>query len=205
MLKKLFNLKQLIKAACVAFVLTVLYSMIPFQAGCADVTRDSFRLHIVANSDSREDQALKLRVRDRLLTESEELFRNAKTKAEAQEAAAENLQKLADTASAELREHGCNYPVRAEVTKMYFTTRRYQSYTLPSGQYDALRITIGSGKGHNWWCVMYPSLCLSSDSQRDERAREAFDDGEYRVVREERTEYKFKIIEIFEKIRSFFT
>ena len=70
--------------------------------------------------------------------------------------------------------------------------------------YDALRITIGSGKGHNWWCVMYPSLCVTAAENQDERAREAFDDGEYRVVHDEQPEYKFKIIEIFEKLRSFF-
>ncbi len=193
-----------LKAACIGFVLTVIYSFIPFQASCADVTRDSFRLHILADSDSREDQALKLRVRDRLLKETGELFSSAKSKDEAIRLTAQKLQSLANTAYDEVRRSGYDYTVKAEITNMYFTTRRYKSYTLPSGMYDALRITIGSGKGHNWWCVMYPSLCVTAAENQDERAREAFDDGEYRVVHDEQPEYKFKIIEIFEKLRSFF-
>lgn len=196
-------LKRFITAACVAFALAVIYSVIPFQANCSAIYNDVFRLHILANSDSESDQALKLKVRDKVLETTKELFNSAESKEQAERLVSENLQTIANTAYREVLNNGSTYKVTARITKMYFTTRRYKNYTLPSGMYDALRITIGSGKGHNWWCVMYPSLCVSP--QPDEDAKRALDQNEYEVVHDEHTEYKFKIIEFFEKIRSFFT
>ena len=87
---------------------------------------------------------------------------------------------------------------------MYFTTREYSAYTLPSGMYDALRITLGKGEGHNWWCVMYPSICLSTATEQDEKARQALDESEYDVVKNEKYEYKFKVVELFERLSSLF-
>ena len=87
---------------------------------------------------------------------------------------------------------------------MYFTTRYYDNYTLPSGMYDALRITIGNGKGHNWWCVMYPTICVSPVEEKDEKAKEAFEEKQYDIVTNTKLQYKFKIVEIFEKICSCF-
>ena len=136
-----------IKSACVAFVLTVLYSLIPFQAACTDISGEVFRLHILANSDSDADQALKLKVRDSVLACSEALFAQAKSKEEAESLTARHLQELAQVAAATVRENGYDYPVHAEIKKMFFTTRRYEAYTLPSGMYDALRLTIGEGRG----------------------------------------------------------
>jgi stage II sporulation protein R len=196
-------LKRFITAACVAFALAVIYSVIPFQANCSAIYNDVFRLHILANSDSESDQALKLKVRDKVLETTKELFNSAESKEQAERLVSENLQTIANTAYREVLNNGSTYKVTAQITKMYFTTRRYKNYTLPSGMYDALRITIGSGKGHNWWCVMYPSLCVSP--QPDEDAKRTLDQNEYEVVHDEHTEYKFKIIEFFEKIRSFFT
>lgn len=197
-------MKLFLKSACVAFVLAVLCSMVPFQATCADISDEVFRLHILANSDSQADQSLKLRVRDRLLAESSALFEQAQTKEEAESLIAANLQKLADAASQEIAANGFSYRVRAEITRMYFTTRRYQNYTLPSGTYDALRVTIGEGKGHNWWCVMFPSLCLNTESSGDSKTRDALGEEEYDLVKNEKQEYKFFIIELFEKIRTSF-
>ena len=197
-------MKGFIKAACVALILTVLFTMIPFQAACSDISDSVFRLHILANSDSEADQNLKLKVRDRLLEYSQTLFEQAKTKEEAEELIANQLQELADIASNEIAENGFNYPVRAEITRMYFTTRHYENYTLPSGTYDALRVTIGEGKGHNWWCVMFPSLCINTDVDGDRKTKEALGEEEYGVVKNEKREYKFFIVELFEKIRSSF-
>lgn len=199
------RVKRLIKAACVAFALSVIYSVVPFQANCSGLYRDVFRLHILADSDSPADQELKLRVRDRVLETTKKLFESAENKYQAEKLVRDNLQAIANTAYREVLDNGSTYTVTAKVTKMYFTTRRYKNYTLPSGMYDALRITIGSGRGHNWWCVMYPSLCVAPEHETDSRARKALDENEYGVVREEHTEYKFKIVEIFEKIRSFFS
>ena len=193
-----------LKSACVAFVLAVVYSMVPFGAACADLSQDVFRLHILANSDSASDQALKLKVRDRVLSFTEELFRQAKSKEEAERVTSEHLQEIADVAATVLKENNSTDAVRAELVNMFFTTRHYENFTLPSGNYDALRLTIGKGEGHNWWCVMFPSLCVSAPEETDSRAREALDGSEYNVVKNETREYKFFIIEMLEKIRSVF-
>ena len=203
--KDRFFMKLLIKSACVAFVLTVIYSVIPFQAQCSEISDEVFRLHILADSDEEADQNLKLKVRDRVLEYTQNLFSSAQSKEEAETAVSDNLQSIANVAYSEVLSNGYAYPVKAEITNMYFTTRYYENYTLPSGMYDALRITIGSGKGHNWWCVMYPSICVSSPEHQDDKAKEALSSEQYDIVKNEKTEYKFKIVEIFEKICSMFT
>ena len=91
-----------------------------------------------------------------------------------------------------------------DATVQYFTTRHYENYTLPSGMYDALRITIGEGKGHNWWCVMFPSLCINTKTDGDKKTKETLGNREYDLVKNEKQEYKFFIVEFFEKIRSSF-
>ena len=96
--------------------------------------------------------------------------------------------------------NGYNYPVKAEIVNMHFDTRHYESYTLPAGMYDALRITIGNAKGHNWWCVMYPSICISTADEGKDRAKDVFSDDEYSVVTDDKVEYKFFIVELFQKI-----
>lgn len=197
-------MKLFIKALSVAFVLAVIYSLLPFQAQCSEISKEVFRIHVLANSDSEQDQALKLKVRDRVLEYTEEMFRNATSKQEAETLVLNNIQSIADTAYKEILDNGYNYAVKAEVTKMYFTTRYYENYTLPSGMYDALRLTIGEGKGHNWWCVMYPSICISSAQEQDSRAKQVFDEQQYDIVKNEQYEYKFKIVELFEKFCSFF-
>lgn len=198
-------MKLFIKSACIAFVLTVIYSMIPFQTECKEISDEVFRLHILANSDKDYDQELKLKVRDKVLIYTESLFEKAQSKEEAESLISNNLQDICNTAQKEVTDNGYDYSVTAQITKMYFTTRTYESYTLPSGMYDALRITIGSGEGHNWWCVMYPSICISSEESQDEAAKETFNDNQYDIVKNEKYEYKFKIVEIFEKICSYFS
>lgn len=197
-------MKLFVKSACIAFVLAVIYSLIPFQAQCENISNDVFRLHILADSDSEYDQSVKLKVRDRVLEYSQQLFNSAGSKQEAEELIACNLEKIKSVAEDELKNLGCDYKVTAEIKNMYFTTRHYEAYTLPSGMYDALRITIGSGKGHNWWCVMYPSICVSAAAEQDERAKQALDTNEYEIVKNEKFTYKFKVIELFEKLKSCF-
>lgn len=197
-------MKMFIKSTCIAFVLAVIYSMIPFQAECSQISDEVFRLHILANSDLDEDQNLKLKVRDRVLEYTEDLFKKAQSKEEAESLISDNLQSIADTAYDEVLRNGYDYTVSAEITNMYFTTRYYENYTLPSGMYDALRITIGKGEGHNWWCVMYPSICISSVEEQDSKAKDVFDEQQYDIVKNEQYEYKFKIVELFEKLCSLF-
>lgn len=190
----------IIKSAIIAFVLTVIYSVIPFQAVCAEIPNDVFRFHILANSDSEEDQALKLKVRDKVLEKTKILFDTANSKSDAEEFVKANLETIEKIAQNEVYKNGYNYPVKAEVVNMHFDTRYYESYTLPSGMYDALRITIGNAKGHNWWCVMYPSICISTVDEGKDRAKDALSDDEYSVVTDNKVEYKFFIVELFQKI-----
>ena len=197
-------MKLFVKSACIAFVLVVIYSLIPFQAQCDNISNDVFRLHILANSDSEYDQSVKLKVRDRVLEYSKSLFVSARSKEEAESLISQNLDNITRVAQNELKYLGCGQNVKAEIKKMYFTTRYYDSYTLPSGMYDALRITIGSGKGHNWWCVMYPSICISAASEQDEKAKQALDDGEYEIIKNEKYSYKFKVVELFEMMKTIF-
>jgi stage II sporulation protein R len=195
-------MKLFIKSACIAFVLTVIYSVIPFQTQCAEISDEVFRLHILANSDTDQDQSLKFKVRDRVLLYTQDLFEKAQTKQEAESLISSNLQAIANIAYQEVLDNGYSYTVKAEIVNMYFTTRYYENYTLPSGMYDALRITIGKGEGHNWWCVMYPSICISSTQSQDDKAKEVFTDEQYDIVKNEQYEYKFKVVELFEKICS---
>ena len=197
-------MKLFVKSACIAFVLVVIYSLIPFQAQCDNISNDVFRLHILANSDSEYDQSVKLKVRDRVLEYSKSLFESASSKEEAESLISQNLDNITRVAQNELQNLGCDQNVRAEIKKMYFTTRHYDAYTLPSGMYDALRITIGSGKGHNWGCVMYPSICISAASEQDEKAKQALDDGEYDIIKNEKYSYKFKVVELFEMMKTIF-
>ena len=197
-------MKLLIKSLCIAFVLTVIYSVIPFQAECEQISNEVFRLHILANSDSEEDQSLKLRVRDSLLKYTDRLFSEAENSDEAERIARDNLESLRAVAQREVYANGYDYQVKAEVVNMYFNTRYYERYTMPAGMYDALRITIGSGEGHNWWCVMYPSICISSAVETDKRVEDTFSQNQQEIVKGNEYQYKFKVVEIFEKIVSLF-
>ena len=195
-------MKLWLKALCCGVVISSLLSMTGFCGACEGIENEVFRLHILADSDSEYDQSVKLRVRDRVLKYSEALFRSAASKEEAEELIRRNLAGIESVAQDELNALGCGCTAKAELKNMYFSTRRYDSYTLPSGMYDALRITIGSGRGHNWWCVMYPSICVSAASEQDDRARQALDSNEYDIVKNEKFTYKFKVVELFEKLRS---
>ena len=148
----------------------------------------------------QEDQTLKLKVRDKVLERTKILFDTANSKSDAEEFVKANLETIEEIAQNEVYKNGYNYPVKAEIVNMHFDTRHYESYTLPAGMYDALRITIGNAKGHNWWCVMYPSICISTADEGKDRAKDVLSDDEYSLVTDDKVEYKFFIVELFQKI-----
>lgn len=151
--------------ACLLAGLMLSAMMIPvtaFAGKCGQVRREVLRLHILAASDSERDQALKLMVRDAVLERAGELFGQAGTLEEAEQTVSARLREFERVGEQVLREQGCGYPVRAELTRMYFGTRCYGDTTLPAGNYEALRLTIGEGKGQNWWCVVFPPLCIGT-------------------------------------------
>ncbi len=133
-----------------------------FQAVCRQVRADTLRLHIVANSDSAWDQALKLRVRDSMLQEVSALFEKVPDQAQAVQTARRQLPRLQAAAERAVRENGSRQQVRVRLVRMRFPTTHYEGFSLPAGEYDALRIELGKAAGHNWFCVLYPGLCLPS-------------------------------------------
>ncbi|MDO4862876.1 MAG: stage II sporulation protein R [Ruminococcus sp.] len=153
------------------------------------------RLHILAESDSERDQTLKLRVRDALLESG--ILEGADSLAEAEAVAADRLPDIERIAETVLRANGCDLPVEAELADTEFDVRTYGDITMPAGTYRALRVKIGSAQGHNWWCVMYPSLCVPAacevtDDKQTELER--FDDEELDIMYEpEKYEIRFAI------------
>ena len=162
------------------------------------------RLHILANSDSEEDQALKLRVRDRVLERATELLEQTGDRREAEEVLQSHLPELERIAAEEISACGYEYDVTAEVANTMFPTKEYDGFTLPAGEYLALRIIIGEGNGHNWWCVVFPPLCTTAAADVPASALAAgFDEEEVALVTEENEGYvlKFKAMEWWEAIR----
>ena len=142
-----------------------------------DISNDVFRLHIIANSDSEEDQALKIKVRDAVLEAGEDIFSGSGNACEAAAMAEENMDILKAAAENAIYENGCDYPVDCEVSQVWFDERVYGSAVLPEGEYTALRVKIGKAEGKNWWCVMFPPLCLPAVTNTDEVLVQAEKDG----------------------------
>lgn len=170
------------------------------------ITEDVFRLHVIANSDSDEDQALKLRVRNAVLEASADIFSSALSAEEAKQLAEENLSLFEAAAAAEIAASGYDYPVRCEVGNVHFDKRVYGSAELPEGDYSALRVIIGEGEGKNWWCVMFPALCLPAVTNTDEVLSLAADSGaltaeELEVIQDpENYEVRLYIAELINKL-----
>ncbi len=163
------------------------------------------RLHILANSDSDDDQQLKLCVRDALLENADEVFGNCDTLENAVENAENALGKAEEIAENVVREKGYDYEVSAEIDDMYFTERHYGEITMPQGMYKALRIKIGEAKGHNWWCVMYPPLCLPMADKvvdSEEVKEEFFTDDEIEIMEKPK---KFRVrFMLWDKLKACF-
>lgn len=154
--------KKIDIALLIGLILTIIISSISSFAKDVDGISDRvLRLHILANSDSDEDQTLKLKVRDEILAETGELFLEAHTRSEVEQIALDNIDNIESIASKVISQNGYNYSVKCQLVNMEFDERKYQNITLPAGKYDALRVTIGEAKGHNWWCVMYPQFCIA--------------------------------------------
>ena len=164
------------------------------------------RLHVIANSDSEEDQALKLQVRDRVLAEAADLFAQGYSVEEASAAITQTLPQLAQAGADEVRAQGYAYPVSASLEEgVWFPTKEYEDFSLPRGEYTALRVVIGDGGGQNWWCVVFPPLCLGSVTETVEEAAATgtLSEGDVALMTGESEGYvvKFKAIELWEEFR----
>lgn len=163
------------------------------------------RLHILANSDSEEDQALKLQVRDRVLDRAAEILTESADRAAAERALRAALPELESLAADEIARRGYDYPVTAELADTAFPTREYDGFSLPAGRYLALRLVIGAGEGHNWWCVVFPPLCTAVSSDLAQTAMAAgLTEDDMQLITESDNGYvlKFKSIELWEALRA---
>lgn len=162
------------------------------------------RLHVLANSDSDEDQALKFQVRDQVLERATGILQTAGNRAEAEEALRAKLPELERVAEKEIRARGYTYSVTAELTEATFPTREYEDFTLPAGDYLALRVVIGAGEGQNWWCVVFPPLCTETTTDLAQTAMAAgLSEDDVKLIQEDGEKYvlKFKSIEIWERLK----
>ena len=198
-------MKILFKSLCVGIVTALIFTFIPFEVQCREISTKVFRVHILANSDSVQDQSLKLKVRDAVIKKSEELLVLAHSKSEAQEIVSNNLDVFEKTAQDVICKAGFDYPVSARVCNLYFNTRYYDDITMPAGYYDALQISIGEAKGKNWWCVMYPSLCLFAESDND-KLEDKLTTQQYGIVSSNgRFRFRFRVVEVINNIFDLFS
>lgn len=153
-----------------------------------DIAGKVLRFHVLANSDSREDQALKLAVRDAVGAEMAEVLAGAGDREACEKIINANLNRIKATAERVVEEWGLDYEVEAALEEVDFPVKTYGDYTFPAGKYEALRVVIGEGEGHNWWCVMYPNMCFSGsvyevvDGEAEGKLREVLDEEEYETV-----------------------
>lgn len=191
-----------------AFIIVSAYSYV--SAVSYDIADSVFRLHVIANSDSAEDQALKYKVRDSLLNYMNSLVTSTTSKDEAMEIVTNNIDNFKNIAEATIKENGYNYSVNITVGKHSFPTKYYGDVSLPAGIYDALRVEIGSASGQNWWCVMFPPLCFVDISsgivpeESKESLKNNLNDEEYDLITVDDSSsmnFKFKIVELIENIK----
>ena len=193
----------------VEIVLMVAAALVLMSGALALQTQDQLadkvvRLHVLANSDSEEDQALKLRVRDRVLERATELLEQSADRQEAEALLRGNLLELENLAAEEIAAAGYDYPVTAELTDTTFPSREYDGFTLPAGEYLALRIVIGEGAGQNWWCVVFPPLCTtaSADVPASALAAGLTQEDVNLITEEPGYVLKFKTVELWERLRA---
>ena len=186
-------------------IFLIIYNISAFAYQCNEIRSDTIRLHVIADSDSQIDQDVKLKVRDAVLNAGKSIFDGTVTKENAQEKITNELEIIENTANETLRKYNMNYTAKAELVTEYFDTRIYDDKViLPAGKYLALKIVLGEGNGQNWWCVMFPTLCLPAAEKTDSEAIKSVysDNAENIVMNPKKYEYRFKIVELIEKMKN---
>ena len=207
------KIKKFIMTSTILTLLLILYTTIcafSYAKTTSKNLSDSvFRLHVLANSDSKEDQDLKYKVRDALINYMNTLCTNITTREEAIKIANDNLEKFKEIAKNQIKSSGYSYDVDLEIGNFNFPTKNYGDISLPAGFYDALRVKIGKAKGQNWWCVMFPPLCFIDitsgtvpDSSKD-LLKENMNEENFALISNNNSNheinFKFKILELFGK------
>lgn len=198
--------KLLTLMLCIA-VIFMLIGILPVH-GEEAVYDSVIRLHVLANSDSEADQALKLTVRDAVLDYTQGLLGGCETRESAVSVIESNLGEIEAVAKKQLLDAGCSLPVTVEFGTERYPTRQYESCCFPSGEYLSLRVCIGEADGKNWWCVLFPTLCLSAATSdcatvESSLANLGLSGDQYRIITDsDDTTYqvRFKILEVFEQV-----
>ena len=161
-----------------------------------DISNKVFRLHILANSNSTEDQNTRLMLKIFILENSKDVI-GGKTLDEAISNAKNNRKEITEMCNEYLKSIGIDYKVVVSVVKEYFKTRVYDDFTLPAGKYNSLKIELGEAKGHNWWCIVFPSVCLSACT---ESMNDYLNEDEMKLVSNTYSP-KFKVVELYESAK----
>lgn len=193
--------KKIKISVTVGIVVAILFSICSFAKTSEEIRSDVLRLHVIANSDTSVDQNLKLRLRNYILQEGKDIFNGSVNVENAVEKIEPVLPELEKSAKAFVNQAGFDYDVKISLSNEYFTTRTYETVTLPAGKYLALRVVIGSGEGHNWWCVMFPPMCVPAADKKDE-IENVFSEKEIKLVESKpKYEPRFKVVEIYEQLK----
>lgn len=212
-MKKLFNISNLKRF----LVLIILFSIYVFicafsyvNAVSANISSSVFRLHVIANSDSAEDQNLKYLVRDALIDYMNSVSKNSNSKDEAISIAYQHKSDFYKIAKKVINDNGYDYNVNISIGNFAFPTKNYGDISLPAGYYDALKVEIGNASGQNWWCVMFPPLCFVDIStgivpeESKETIKDSLHTEEYNLINSAQTadvKFKFKLLEFFQNIK----
>ncbi|MBR3145214.1 MAG: stage II sporulation protein R [Clostridia bacterium] len=179
----------------------VFFTLAGFESKCDTIKNGVFRLRVVANSDTAYDQNIKLSVRDNILSCTSGLFKNAKSSKEAKNIAKNNLDIIEKSVKDVLDNTGVKYDYKCLVKKEYFGIRDYDDFSLPAGEYDSLVVYLGNAKGHNWWCVLFPGVCLKTAGEK-QKLEDVFSNEITDVTNNKEKYYlRFKSAEIYEYIK----
>lgn len=204
--KKNPKIGRLLTITFLLLIYTTICAFSYVQAVSTDISNSVFRLHVIANSNSDEDQSLKYKVRDNLLEYMNNICSNCSSKEEAIELVTEHQEEFKQVALETIKNKGYSYDVKINIGNFEFPTKQYGDISLPAGYYDALRVEIGKAEGRNWWCVMFPSLCFIDVSsgivpeESKEELQNVLSDEEYSIISDNSNseiKLKFKLIEFF--------
>ena len=211
-MKKILNVlknpkvKMVIILSFLLFIYTTICAFSYAENVFNDIQDSVFRLHVLANSDSQEDQDLKYLVRDKLLEYMNEICSDCKSKSEAIAIVTQNKDKFEEIALNAIQTAGYSYDVNINIGNFDFPTKSYGDISLPAGNYDALRVEIGEAKGQNWWCVMFPPLCFVDitsgivPDESKEQLQENMNEEEFALISDDSSseiKFKFKLLEFF--------
>jgi len=194
------NIKLLLQSLIISLTITGMYCLACYAGGVSrQITDGVIRFHVLANSDTEEDQALKEKVRDGVLAFLEDGLKQSQSKAQTREFIIANTANIEKTAKEIMSAEGFTYAVRAELTVGAFPSKTYADVTLPAGDYETLRVTIGDGGGKNWWCVMFPPLCFVKETKLSENEKTALTTaiGEEDI---KTVKAKFFVAELWQKV-----